>query len=270
MSATTMYAAKAMAVLMYFMAGCSRKPPERWTPPGHPSPQAILNEAREDAYAKRHEDALAKHVWYHENALKIAPAQYGVRLSFALSAWVELGKSYPPALEKLKSIRDKNELSIRESESSEENFQTFHDLAAISEALGDDSKTTELFFWLDQNKPDFAKSVYPVAEPFLIRAKKFALCGKHLEAEVSFKRMLELYNLHKQTGEASLSKVKRLEFGRNRFANDAATLVALLTMNGRNDEAAKIAAAAERELDDPEFKAVLNRAKNGEVPEPWP
>jgi len=41
-----------------------------WTPPENPNPQQILSEAQSDAKAGRYEDALAKHVWFHENALK--------------------------------------------------------------------------------------------------------------------------------------------------------------------------------------------------------
>ncbi|MCC6821674.1 MAG: hypothetical protein IT579_13155 [Verrucomicrobia subdivision 3 bacterium] len=226
-----------------------------------------MDESEADADAKRYENALAKHVWHHEKALKIEPAQYGIRLSFALSAWVKLGELYPPALEKLRTIRDKDELGVREGEIPE---RLFHDLAAINEHLGQDTKTTQLFVWLDQNKPDFAKSVYSVAQPSLIRAKKINLCGKYLDPEASFKRMLELYNLHKNIAATSASKPRNLEFGRKRFGNDAAILVALLSLNNRSDEAAKIAAASEAELDDPKYKSVLARAKDGEVPEPWP
>ena len=267
MRAFVTHSSKALALLMGMMVGCSPPTSQRWTPPDHPSPQAILDEAKEDADAKRYENALAKHVWYHENALKLEPAQYGVRLSFALNAWVELGQLYPPALEKLRSIRDKDESGLQEGEISD---GLFHDLAAINEYLGEDTKTAQLFVWLDQNKPDFAKSVYSVAQPSLIRAKKFDLCGKYLDPEASFKHMLELYKVHKETGGASPFKSRMLEFGRKNFANSVATLVALLNLNGRRDEAAKIATVAEGELDDPEFKVLLARAKDGEVPEPWP
>ena len=267
MRASTAHGSRALALSMCIVAGCSRQPSQQWTPPEHPSPREILNEASADAEAKRYESALAKHVWYHENALKIEPAQYGVRLSFALISWVELGELYPPALEKLRSIRDKDESTMQEGETSEERF---HDVAAINKYLGEDTKTTELFVWLDQNNRNFAKSVYSVAQPSLIRAKKFDLCGRYLDPEVSFKRMLEQYTLHKEAGGASDFKSRRLEFGRKKFTNSVATLVALLTVNGRSDEAAKIATIAEGELDDPEFKVVLARAKDGEVPEPWP
>ena len=58
---------------------------DEWTPPENPNPFAIMQEAVADTDAGQYEVALAKQVWYHENATKLQPAQSGIRLSFALS-----------------------------------------------------------------------------------------------------------------------------------------------------------------------------------------
>jgi hypothetical protein len=97
----------------------------QWAPPANPDPDKILNGAQDDAQAGRYADALAKHVWFHENALKYQPALYGVRLSFALSYWAQLGDAYPPALEKLKSIRDETAKKVRPSRSRTEDLRGF-------------------------------------------------------------------------------------------------------------------------------------------------
>ena len=76
-----------------------------WTPPEKPNPDAILDEARADVRAKRYEDALVKLLWFHENALKYDDGQRGVRLSFALSEWYDLGADYAPALAKFEEVR---------------------------------------------------------------------------------------------------------------------------------------------------------------------
>lgn len=49
--------------------------------------------------------ALAKHVWFHEHALDVDPACSGVRLSFALGSWLQLGRKYPLALETLNLVQ---------------------------------------------------------------------------------------------------------------------------------------------------------------------
>src|SRR5262245_11064399 len=87
-----------------------------WKPPENPDPSAILQEAASDTRNGNYKTALEKHVWYHENALKHDPAQYGVRLSFALMYWGELGQKYPPALERLRKFRDEAAEKARKGE----------------------------------------------------------------------------------------------------------------------------------------------------------
>ena len=66
-----------------------------WSVPKNPDPEAILSEAIADRKAGLYKTALAKHIWFHENALSIQPSQYGVRLSFAISYWLDLGGGVP-------------------------------------------------------------------------------------------------------------------------------------------------------------------------------
>src|SRR5688572_26854027 len=65
-----------------------------------------LERARRFAERGKYEEALREHIDFHDNILKTHPAMYGVRLSFALSAWIDLGQEYPKALTALKDIRD--------------------------------------------------------------------------------------------------------------------------------------------------------------------
>ena len=118
------------------MTGCNKhSAASHWTPPQNPNPQSILNEAEADTRAGNYEDALAKQVWFFQNSLKYNPALYGIRLSFALSAWVELGKVYPPALEKLNDFRDQAQQSVRKQINAKENF---HDFESINDELNED------------------------------------------------------------------------------------------------------------------------------------
>src|SRR6185436_13019993 len=89
-----------------------------WTPtvkPGElPDPGAILNEAKQLMQAEKYEEALQRHIWYHNHALEIKPSLSGVRLSFALANWVELGRRYPRAKQALVEIRDQKTRAIDE------------------------------------------------------------------------------------------------------------------------------------------------------------
>src|SRR3954462_5851261 len=96
--------------------------------------QRALDDAKRLTDQGDYEGALAKHVWFHDNALKVRPSYYGVRLSFALSDWIKLGKKYPKALEKLKSIRDEKTAKLLAGDS---NRELFHDVESINQHLNE-------------------------------------------------------------------------------------------------------------------------------------
>src|SRR5687767_3976644 len=96
---------------------------EPLSPPENPESSAILREAQADAREKKFEQALAKHVWYHRNALKHQPAQSGVRLSFALSYWKGLADAYQPAFAKLIEVRDEAVVNAIEGKDARQSFQ---------------------------------------------------------------------------------------------------------------------------------------------------
>jgi hypothetical protein len=56
----------------------------------------------------------------------------GVRLSYALSEWINLGTAYPPARAALEAVQAANIRSIQEGSY---DLIRFHDLAAISPSL---------------------------------------------------------------------------------------------------------------------------------------
>jgi hypothetical protein len=239
-----------------------------WTPPANPDPQRILDEAADDARDGRYADALAKHVWFHENALKYQRGLYGVRLSFALGYWVSLGHAYPPALQKLKSIRDETEKRVRGANRKRRVFEDFSDVEAIDKALNEEPKSTGLFVWLDSNNPAAAKEVFPVAEPALIKSKQYRLCGKYIDANRSFADTVRLYNINKGMSQRFGKEFQ--EFRERNFSNSITTLVALLVQNDRKADALRIAEKALKERDDPQFREELEKAKQGDVPAPWP
>jgi hypothetical protein len=241
-----------------------------WTPPKDPNPEKILTEAQDDSRAGRYEDALAKQVWFHENALKYAPAMSGVRLSFALGQWLELGERYPPAMTRLKATRDQAEGAVKEGTDPR---HAFLDAAAINRELRDTGRTRNLFLWLDENKPEVARRTYDAAEPALIAAKDYRLCGKYLDPDRQFIRDVDLYRTTKNMarGEDMKDYAAELEEHSNKmFAQDAATLVALLVLNDRQADADRIAADALKESDYPALKGMIEKALKGELPSPAP
>jgi hypothetical protein len=138
-------------------------------------PGRALEDARRLAQEGDYEGALAKHVWFHENALKINSGYYGVRLSFALTYWIELGSKYPKALEKLKSIRDEKMATFARGEGTR---PLFHDIESINESLGEKSATVDLFKKLEAANPKYGLDLYDIADEALLQAGEYELAKK--------------------------------------------------------------------------------------------
>ena len=206
-----------------------------WVPPPDPNPWIVLNEARADAAAGRFADALAKHVWFHRNAPTYGPALAGVRLSFAISDWVQLAQAYGPALGVLKELRDEADAKVRSASAEAVDFM---DVCAINQHLAEDAATVDLFAWLSRNDPALAYQTYPMAEDVLVRTRQYAMCDPHLDP-------------------------------RHTTRDSAPRLVALLVLNGRSAEADRIVAAALKEWPDRRLRAALTLARQGIIPEAY-
>jgi hypothetical protein len=233
-----------------------------WIPPQNPDPMKILAEARADTTAGQYTNALAKLVWFQQDTHKAEP------LWFALNDWSNLDAVYPPALEKLEAIRDEAEKNVRNKNLRA--FDNFLDFQEINEVFGANEKTKELFIWLDSNKPGVAKSVFDLADPALIDAKEFQLCGKYINGDVNYKEDLELYKDDMQRAKEPKFGKRLQDWAEKTFINRTTTLIALLVVNDRKAEAQQVADKISKEPNIPEFKTEIQKALNGEVPVPWP
>ncbi len=136
-----------------------------------------LRAAQWAAREGRHAHALDEFIWFHHHALKEEPALSGVRRSYALSYWVELGKEYPEALRALEQLRDQYTTALL-AESNERG--AFIDVSAINEYLHVVGLTHQLFVQLAERKPALAKSCARVAMPAIVDAEDFALAARYL------------------------------------------------------------------------------------------
>jgi hypothetical protein len=259
---------KTLVLAVYLVFLPSSAWAEEWLPPAKPKPREILDEARDDAKAKRYSLALAKHVWFHKNALKYEPSLVGVRLSFALSDWMRLGKEYPPALEKLKSIRDALDAKVQ---SGEDNGREFLDLVAINQYLGDDQRSVESFKAIEKNHPNAAPLVFHSTKNALIKTKEYETYAKYIRGTSDFFAIKDTYERDKKSADRMRDQGKALlEHLDKTFRHETATLVAVLVNVDRKDEANEIADIAEEFIDDEKFLASLKAAREGTVPDPWP
>ena len=138
-----------------------------------------LRDAREAARRGAHAEALEKYLWFHHHALDHDPALAGVRLSYAISEWVDLGNAYPPALEALESIQSNNLRLLREGSCE---HSRFHDFASINRYLGRAELTRTLFAEMAEHQPEFARRCFRSALPALVRTRSFALARRFVSS----------------------------------------------------------------------------------------
>lgn len=211
--------------------------------------------ARDFTRAGKYAEALERHEWYHNNALRIDPAQSGVRLSFAIGLWKELGDQYPPALASLKAIRD---AGVRELETGTADPQTFLDVEAINGELGEDAATIELFKSLAAKQPALARKWLVAIEDTLIdqgEIELFAELGGDLVRHL--KR-------HFITYRATVSAIKslsahdrvadRLEDSAEQLVETTLKLVAVANQQGDTAMATRLKTLAFRRVPDPRIQ----------------
>jgi len=140
-------------------------------------PIRALRDAEADRRAGRYRGALEKHIWFHECAEQADRGLVGVRLSFALAEWYQLGLAFPPAMDALIESRDRAETAYKYDLLQVDGFR---DAAAINRALGCIERTAELFRFVAESDPSKASKVYLFAEAALIATGEYKLCGDFL------------------------------------------------------------------------------------------
>ena len=133
---------------------------------------ARLEAAMAAARRGDHERALREYRWFHEHALDHDPSYCGVRLSFALAAWVDLAEAYPPARAALIQIRDAKARRLLRGEGDR---ATFEDVEAINGHLGDPRATYDLFRRLREVQPGAADACADLAWETAATFDDFAL-----------------------------------------------------------------------------------------------
>lgn len=236
-----------------------------WTPPENPDPDKILDEAVEDTRNENYDVALQKLLWFHEHALSIRPSLSGVRLSFALGYWYELGERYPPARDKMIEVRDAAVTRCREQEFP---FEAFQEVCAFNRELDQSELSVELFLEAEEKFPESAKRIYHVAEHSLIEAERYDVCNPYLDADNRFQFVKHVYDLsQKLKEEHPLPGEDDPYLVNHSFIKWVGTFIGLLVKNDRGDEAEAVKAKALEVMDNEEIRRVIEQAMSGILPE---
>jgi|CXWL01.1.fsa_nt_gi hypothetical protein len=136
-----------------------------------------LDDTRKMAQEGKYQEALDRYLWFHDNILEQDTGMAGVRLSFALSYWKELGEVYPPAMDALIDKRDAKTHKIKTTGTSKD---LFADVAAINRTLKENSKTIQLFEIVSQKYPLLAKDACRYALNDLLDSRRYDLIQKNI------------------------------------------------------------------------------------------
>jgi hypothetical protein len=220
------------------------------------TPIERLDVARAAAMQGRHADALRGFIWFHHNALAEDPALRGVRLSFALADWTELGKVYPEALLALEEIRDEKAAALLRGEAS---LAEFRDVAAINERLESTSSTYQLYIALAKSMPDLAKSCVSNALPAIVEAKDYRLARElYPEPETLIRSEAAWLNadVRKIKGAPYSAAPRRWAHIRN-FVDAVRRQLTVLIGNGENAEALRLKALALQLIQSPSLRRAV-------------
>jgi hypothetical protein len=136
--------------------------------------------------------------------------------------------------------------------------------------LKDDASTSDLFAWLDANKPNVAKSAFDRSQflllPALVNMKKFGLAGKYVNPDTSFKHALKLYRSLISTAKKENMGTELNDFADRDLIHTTSTLIAVLVLADRKADAQEIVDEVSRESNLPDFKTQIQNALRGEIP----
>lgn len=226
-----------------------------WQPPLNPDPSAILDEAIADGRGGQPQTALAKFLWFHNNATRYERGLSAVRLSFALSYWLDLAAHYKPALDAIIYTRDETEAAFRENPT---DFQLFHDLASLNARLDAGDRTARLFMEIAAENPDAAAHLYRVAESHLIEIGELGACAPFLDPDERLALAAECYELSCEFEDSCAEREPPIpRSARREYVRDVATLAALLVLNGRLEDANGVYAKSLSVVDDEDFRMTM-------------
>jgi serine/threonine protein kinase len=269
-----------------FIKQSNSVPTATWSPalaPGdQPDFQKILGTAKSLTDEGSYGEALQHYLWYFEHS-RSDPAQAGVRLSFALSAWQDLGRRYPKARQALIDIRDDD---ARQLTAGDGDVALFLEVASLNQQLKQEELTLDLFRRLEQRDAAAAGRYYPLVQNFLVANGDYEKCLRYLgDSQAAFEHIRGMWEQAKHWEDQQTTHREEVKerfaamaqttpfyanlpnlttpppFADNNFVQQVRQLVEILVGAGHRAEAEKIAAQAAALLDDPKLKSAVSDAE---------
>jgi len=136
-----------------------------------------LDEARDAFHSGKYPEALEKYDYFFEHALDDDPhSLYGVRLSYCLDEWAQLGKQYPEALARLEKKRD---CALARLEKTKEP-ERFHDYIAICKYLESPDLPIKQFRRFHSEDRELANTIVRFIWDMLVKEGLWEICISYL------------------------------------------------------------------------------------------
>jgi len=154
-------------------------------------PGEVLDQAREAFSQKNYSVALEKYQWFYDNAIEIQESYYGVRLSYCLDEWSQLGDEYPEAKDALVKLKIATLSEFKKSNS----HQTFHEYSSIAEYLKCKSEVLDEFLLIHKEDKEQASKLFSFVYEYCAANEMWDLCAKYLgNGYKQYQRTLELFD----------------------------------------------------------------------------
>ena len=239
-----------------------------WAPPEGTDPGDVFRQAVDDRVNGAFANALEKHIWFHDHALELDEAYAGVRLSYNLDEWSNLGKEFPAARS---ALSDRAEKAKKIVQARMPCFSdAFQDFTSINSYLDLESDTVELFKWINERDHEMAKKVFNLAFPDLLQAKEYFLIGNYIEIEKRLKQISKLYDINIRYKDDPKMGADMLEFAEESYTYGIGSLIAVLVNIGRMEEANYVAHISSGKVNNDLYRTTIEMALDGEPPKKWP
>ncbi len=225
---------------LLFCSGIAMAQSTPWIVPSATEVDALYQQAQEATAKGEWERAAGLLKRYHE--MSRAPGPHGgVRLSYALAYWRQVGEKYPPALGDLRDARDRAASRVRAGGYGSRS--AMNELASLNAHLNDAGATADTFAWLLERRPADARAFAPLALPALVAANRVAMALPFIDTDELLrdaKRSVET-DLDPRFGLPGWTEQDRIRFAQESMDRRAAPTVAALVKGGAFDRAQALA-----------------------------
>lgn len=220
-------------------------------------PSEWLRLAQEWRNEGRFADALRAHEYYHDNALLVpGSGEFGVRLSFALSYWADLGRLHPPARKALDRRRGE---AAAKGLGPPSDRRMFHETLAIDDALNDENASVELIDAFEAAYPDQLNEFFDHrVQSVLIGRGEYARCLRWMSDPADlFNRAAGQFVFHGGYSGRGMDP----KWARRSFRKQIAELLELLVGAGRTRQAQRYVELARGLYDHVSFETAIDDAR---------